>query len=140
MLPADSYNFVITLLNVRSLKKHAIDLRYDKQIHNSDILALTETIISPFEDISPILNTLNCFQIIQQDHWNSHLSLAFCYRPHISIHSIIHFAEVNGYVIEVQKNQHLPKLSILLLYRPHSMSKDVFLESWTVLFRMTCIK
>ena len=70
MLSADSDNFVITLLNVRSLKKHAIDLRYDKQIHNSDILALTETIISPFEDISPILNTLNCFQIIRQDHWN----------------------------------------------------------------------
>lgn len=34
---------VITLLNIRSLRKHSIDLKHDTQIFGSDVLLLTET-------------------------------------------------------------------------------------------------
>ena len=37
----------ICLLNIRSLKKHSIDIKYDTDIKNSDLIALTETQLVP---------------------------------------------------------------------------------------------
>ena len=37
----------ICLLNIRSLKKHSIDIKYDANIKNSDLIALTETQLVP---------------------------------------------------------------------------------------------
>ena len=33
----------VSLLNIWSLRKHSIDIKYDKNMFNSDILAFTET-------------------------------------------------------------------------------------------------
>ena len=38
------------LLNVRSLKKHAIDIAYDKKLLEYDILFLTETQVSEIDN------------------------------------------------------------------------------------------
>ncbi|XP_028515391.1 ATP-dependent DNA helicase PIF1-like [Exaiptasia diaphana] len=40
-------SLVITLLNIRSLNKHSIDIKYDSAVFNSDVLALTETQLLP---------------------------------------------------------------------------------------------
>ena len=42
-LPGDESNYVITLLNIRSLSKHFIDLVHDNSLMKSHIIALTET-------------------------------------------------------------------------------------------------
>ena len=39
-------SLVVTLLNVRSLTKHSIDVFYDKSIMERDIIAFTETQLS----------------------------------------------------------------------------------------------
>lgn len=36
-------SFVISLLNIRSLVKHRIDLKFDRNINDSDLILLTET-------------------------------------------------------------------------------------------------
>ena len=46
------------LLNVRSLKKHAIDIAYDKKLIEYDILFLTETQISQTDDLSAMQSIL----------------------------------------------------------------------------------
>ena len=38
---------VISLLNIRSLNKHSIDIKFDSSICNSDIMAFTETQLLP---------------------------------------------------------------------------------------------
>ena len=44
---SNSENFVFTLLNIRSLKKHCCDIVLDSKIVKSDIIALTETRLKP---------------------------------------------------------------------------------------------
>ena len=54
-LPGDESNYVITLLNIRSLSKHFIDLVHDNSLMKSHIIALTETHVYPNQCMSHIL-------------------------------------------------------------------------------------
>ena len=49
----------ISLLNTRSLSKHAIDIAYDTNLMASDIICLTETQLSPAQNIEDINENLN---------------------------------------------------------------------------------
>ena len=42
-LAVSNTGVTVSLLNIRSLRKHSIDIRYDNNMFNSDILAFTET-------------------------------------------------------------------------------------------------
>ena len=53
---ATDCNFVFTLLNCRSLKKHAIDICNDKELMSSDLVFFTETQITQGEDTSDVIN------------------------------------------------------------------------------------
>ena len=46
-LAVSNTGVTVSLLNIRSLKKHSIDIRYDNNMFNSDILAFTETQLIP---------------------------------------------------------------------------------------------
>ena len=59
----DSNSLVITLLNIRSFNKHAIDLESDWRLLNSDIICLTETQLPQSLD-SQRIPTLAGFDII----------------------------------------------------------------------------
>ena len=39
----------IVLLNIRSLRKHSIDMKFDSKIFNCDMLLLTEIQLTPFD-------------------------------------------------------------------------------------------
>ena len=69
-------NIVISLLNIRPLKTHYIDLRYDIGIINSDVIALAETFVRPSDGIDFIQRTFDSFDLMRQDHHDHNLSLA----------------------------------------------------------------
>ena len=76
----------ITLLNIRSFSKHAIDIAADKQLCNSDIIFLTETQLLPENDTSNVENNLKDF-FIGYNHCAFHKfkSLAICFQHEILI-------------------------------------------------------
>ena len=47
----NSHNIVISLLNVRSLKKHFANIKNDSKIIQSDIIVFTETRLKPLQSI-----------------------------------------------------------------------------------------
>ena len=53
----------ITLLNVRSLKKHSLYIKFHFSIFNSDLIALTETLLLPQTNDNDIKDHLEPFTI-----------------------------------------------------------------------------
>ena len=80
----DDAVLTICLLNIQSLRKHSIDLKYDSTIMNSDIIALTETQLLPHSNNSEIKNDLQPFTLYRQDHPTDRFcSLALCTNSHM---------------------------------------------------------
>ena len=63
----DNQPIVITLLNIRSLRKHSIDLKHDTRIFGSDVLLLTETQFKRTDLDDDIRSTLHPFQLFRRD-------------------------------------------------------------------------
>ena len=76
-------SLTITLLNTRSLSKHAIDISVDNALLNSDILALTETQLLPDQNNDSIENYLDNFTIIYNNSTDKFQSLAMCFNSTI---------------------------------------------------------
>ena len=100
-------SLVVTLLNVRSLRKHGIDVPYDKSIMESDIIAFTETQLSHDctwldQDLHPLtLITNNLSQ-------NSYSNVAFAHRDTLSLLNVENapgatFLPINSLFLEVQQ-------------------------------------
>ena len=66
-----------TLLNVRSLRKHCTDLKFDLGITCCDVLALTETRLKPSETNEFIEEHLDAFRITRQDNDNDFFKFGF---------------------------------------------------------------
>ena len=60
-LQHDSTLLTISTLNIRSLKKHSIDVKFDLQLFNSDIIGFTETQLLPSDCDNEIVNNLDPF-------------------------------------------------------------------------------
>ena len=58
----------ICLLNIGSLRKHSLDLKFDHSLFSSDVLALTETHLQPYDFDSNIMENLNPFELHRQDN------------------------------------------------------------------------
>ena len=85
VLQDDSNILTISLLNIRSLKKHSIDIKFDSRLFNSDIIALIETQLLPHDSDTEIVNRcpskLHC-----QDHdTDKYSSMALCTRNTVEI-------------------------------------------------------
>ena len=78
LLPTNAHHKLsICLLNVRSLKKHSVDIKCDVNLMKSDVLALTETQLFPHDSDVDIQENLKPFSLYRQDHrTNKCLSLA----------------------------------------------------------------
>ena len=77
-------SIIITLLSICSLKKHSIDIKFDRRIIHSDILAFTETQVRPVQAIQNVEEILCDFCITRHDNCNSYLSKALCTRKELS--------------------------------------------------------
>ena len=111
-------SLTISLLNTRSLRKHAIDIACDSVLLESDLICLTETQIEVDSDISEISNILNEFTIIHNENTDKYCSLASCYKNTIQV---VHNGLPSATLLTISTDTFLPyPVNALLLYRKHS--------------------
>ena len=123
---SDAHNVVITLLNIRSFKKHYLDVRHDSKIVESDIMAFTETRLTDQHNTNDIENALSEFQIIFQNQSNDFFNLAICVSSNQTVVASGErfFPEVNGYLVDLSKEK--IRVNMLLLYLPKDMHPFLF--------------
>ena len=117
---------VITQLNIRSFKKHYLDVRHDSKMVESDIMASTETRLKDQHNTSDIKNALSECQIIFQNQSNDFLSLAICVSSNQAVvDSGERFSpEVNGFLVDLSKEK--IRVNMLPLYRRKDMHLLLF--------------
>ena len=125
----------ISLLNIRSFKKHADDIICQTTMLNSDIICLTETQVCVGEDISYNLQKYKDFHIIRNDNTDKFRSLAVFYANNIEI-------EVSKYpgmsILAVNKPT-FGIITMMLLYRKNKHSLTEFYSQLTDLLERSCI-
>ena len=102
----------ICLLNVRSLRKHSIGLKFDTTIFSSDVLALTETQLQPCDQKKSSL-----FQLYRQDNSDKYSSLAVFSRKSVEIIDYQYFSSLNTLKFIITSSATKQKRSLILLYR-----------------------
>jgi len=111
----------ICLINIRSLRKHSLDVRFDQNIINSDIIAFTETQLLPNDNDTEIRNDLHPFALHRQDHpTDKYSSLAICTKQNIVITHQQYINSINGFKVDVLDSNTQQTLSLLILYRKQS--------------------
>ncbi|XP_066926174.1 uncharacterized protein [Clytia hemisphaerica] len=118
----------ISLLNVRSLKKHAVDIIHTETLMSSDLLCFTETQISPSSETNYIDEILQAFKIeYNNNSVNRFQNTAYCSNSSIQILECLKAA---GYtcVKFVKESFSNKPITLLLLYKPPDYSKYTFFE------------
>ncbi|XP_015764268.1 PREDICTED: ATP-dependent DNA helicase PIF1-like [Acropora digitifera] len=125
----DDAILTICLLNIRSLRKHSIDIKYDSTIMNSDIIALTETQLLPHSNDSEIKNDLQPFSLYRQDHPTDRFcSLALCTKNTVQTCDQEYFPQVNATKFTIINNTTLLSYTILVLYRKNSSNISQYVQ------------
>ena len=118
----------ITLLNTRSLNRHAVDIASDKDLLNTDLLCLTETQLMPDQNNAHINETLHQFDIIHNKCIDKFQSLSICLKPDVDIIQYTHTTGIS--VIEFKKCSFLPtSFKIILLYRKNNTCLSSFYDA-----------
>ena len=122
-------SFVISLLNIRSLVKHSIDLKFDRNINDSDLILLTETQLLCHTDDKEIRNSLSTYTLHRQDHDSDKFcSLAICTKENIEIEEYEYLAALNIVKFVVFDRTTQFQQRIVLLYRKQRSNIVHFLE------------
>jgi hypothetical protein len=118
----------ICLLNIRSFKKHSLDLVNDSILSKCDVFALTETQLLTSVSNDDINSILNDFSIHRQDHnSDKFLSLAVCYKDTVTLCDTEYFTSINGLRFLLNNSGGGNTLSCLLLYRKHGCDIQQFI-------------
>ena len=119
-------SLIVTLLNVRSLNKHATDLALDERLSKSDIIYLTQTQHIPNSDIQEIA-TLQGFEVAYNNNQDRFQSIAVCTK--VDTHIISHSQLTGTSFITVLKFSFDNKcIKLLLLYKKHALSLNSFCD------------
>ena len=87
---ASDSSLTITLLNARSLHKHAIYIYNDQVLLNTDVLCNTETQVSPHQNTNNISEVLTNFNYLHNKCEDTFQSISFCYKSHVEIIDYYH--------------------------------------------------
>ena len=128
--PLAAISLNICLLNVRSLKLHAIDLKCDNFLINNDLLCLTETQIGfdhSYSDIDEIDQLLNNYKLSYNNDQHKFNSMSI--GNDRDLIDVIEYDHSPGFtVLTFRKPSFSDKVfSLLLLYKNTKLAKDVFL-------------
>ena len=119
----------ISLLNIRSLKKHSIDIKFDSRLCNSDIIALTETQFLPHDSDNEIVNNLCPFKLHRQDHnTDKYSSMALCTRNTIEIRDYEYLSSLNALKFDLVNNKSQEIQTFLLLYRKQTSNVTQYID------------
>ena len=128
-LTVSNNDVTVSLLNIRSLQKHSIDIKNDANIMNSDVIAFTETQLLPHNSDAEIRENLHPFVLFRQDHnTDKYMSLAVCTKKHNQIAQHDYFPLINGLKFVVLKSTNGVKHSFLVIYRKHSTTIPGFIS------------
>ena len=118
----------ISLLNVRSLNKHAKSLKDFGELISSDVLLLTETQLSNDYNCEPIKPHLSDFELRFHNDVDKFKSLMFGYRKNLEALDI---EKSSGFFLfKVIKHSFIDiPFKILLLYRSHQESLQSFINT-----------
>ena len=137
MVDSDSV-VTLCLLNIRSLRKHSCDIKSDENLFKSEILALTETQLSPGDSDSDIRAHLTPFTLYRHDHNSDKFSsLGICIKSTIHIVYHKHFVNLNAVKFQVAfgNNVEQQNISFLLVYQKNSSKILQFVNSLDYLLR-----
>ena len=127
ILPLEEASLTISLLNTRSLTKHVVDIARDETIYLSDIICLTETHISPDQDIANIHCHLKDFNFIHIDEVDRFQSIGVFHR---NIHVTDCVSSTGVLLIKFKKDCFsLNSINMLLKYRKQSWSLPSFYDA-----------
>ena len=115
-----SYDSVLTvsLLNIRSLRKHSEDIKFHSQLFNSDVLALTETHYYLMTQTWKFKKKLEPFRIYCQDHCtDKYSSMAICVKDNIEMENYEYIPTLNALKFDLVDTKLEESRSLLLLYR-----------------------
>ena len=119
----DFRNLKVCLLNILSLRKHSIDIKYDASVSNCDITALTEIQLLPYHSDDTIRETLRPYELHKQDHpTDKYSSLAICTKHNINILEKQYFPTINE--LQIYKIT-----SFLLIYKKNSTNTTQYADS-----------
>lgn len=117
----------ISNINIRSLRKHSIDVRFDQNIMNSDIIAFTETQLLPNDNDKEIKNDLHPFVLHRHDHpTDKYSSLAVCTKQNIVIGKQQYYQTTDSLKLVLHDNVTFQTISLLLLYRKQSTNFEEY--------------
>ena len=118
----------ITLLNMRSLKKHYKDIMKDLHLLDSDILCLTESQLQTDEDTSVIESRFQeHFKIHFNSNENKYRNITFCYSNRVSV--LDHEDHNAITVIVITKSQFYEyPIAIALVYRSPNIPITSYLD------------
>ena len=120
----------ITLLNTRSLQRHAIDIAHNDTLLNTDILCLTETQLLPNQNTDHISQLLNDFEFCHNCCEDKFQSISFCYKPYIEV---THFdLTIGASLVEFKKISFSQNtFRLFLVYRKNRTSLTPFYDLLT---------
>jgi len=115
----DGTVFHICLINIRSLRKHFLDIKHDSNIFDCDLIALTETQLLCGDSDEDIRVQLNPHTLYRQDHsTDKFCSLAICKRNNVcSIQQQQYFPTINAWKFVLYNIINQKSLICLLLYK-----------------------
>ena len=127
-VPISESSLNISLLNVRSLNKHAKSLKDFGEFIESDLLLLTETQLPNDYNCEAIKNHLSDFELKFQNDVDKFKSLMFGYRKNLEAFEIEKFS--GFFLCKVLKHSFIDiPFKILLLYRSHQESLQSFMNT-----------
>ena len=120
----------IILLNIRSLNKHCIDIKYDSNLLTADLLALTETQLLPNTNDTEIRNNLYPFILHRQDHVNDRFcSLAMCINNKFETTEHLYFPQINGLKFKLTNKITKQTFTVILLYRKNNSNFSQYVDN-----------
>ena len=125
-------NSILTvgLLNIRSLRKHCIDIAHDARLTACDMLALTETQLLPHHSDNTIKETLHPFTLHRQDHpTDMYSSLAVCTTENIHVLQMQYFPNINGLMYKILTFNTNQTITFLLIYKKNSSNTNQYVEN-----------
>ena len=114
-------NTYLSLLNVRSLKKHAEDVARTSMIY-SDILCFTETQLRIGEEAIQVDSIFPNHNLVRNDNADKFQSIGFAYRKDMDVTDI----KYSGRSVIQVKNTNVGSFTVILLYRKNQMQLHDF--------------
>ena len=123
----EEHSFIISLLNTRSLNKHAIDIASTGTLLRSDIVCLTETQLVPNQSTVNIENALCNFSVIFNSSERKFRSLGFCHAQSVEILNCINKEGISIFTIRKITFRE-DSITTALLYKESAISPATYLN------------